>query len=466
MIKTRLKQRIEETISSACRQGMFGRLESPDKEIVLTEPRHPDHGDYACAVALRLSAGAGIPAQALAESLARLLAPQISELASVEAAAPGYLNFAVSASAWQEVLSQIHLQGIDWGRGRQGESKTVLARHMFNTPDGKLRLEQARAAVWLSSLANLFRFCAFEVREEVLIMSARSAVDTRSRQALGQLLEKLKVQFDCICSAGSALPPAPDEKPAGRRSAKCKYDLVLSTGKAKSSKGAIKDSPDNQSRLEQFAEGKVSLSPPCRQSGARLRREDSSSLVSLIEELGPDTLRFYFSVSAPGTLLHLDRNLATDCRRANPAFLVRYAHAHARSLIRQSCRTGFDLSVETHPAISPEQWQSWLQQYKESPAVFAPLFQNAGQLSRPQPLVRQLADFDDLIEQSLLTRQPERLAAYASILALRLENFSAAGCLRDSDQDLTRARLGLIYCGARVLAVLLNLLGISTPESL
>ena len=62
--------------------------------IELRPPRHAEHGDYACSIALQLAKSARRSPLQIAEAIAEVLADS-SRLAAVKAASPGFLNFRI-----------------------------------------------------------------------------------------------------------------------------------------------------------------------------------------------------------------------------------------------------------------------------------------------------------------------------------------------------------------------------------
>jgi arginyl-tRNA synthetase len=90
-------------------------------------PRDPRHGDYACALALRLAKPVGVAPRELAGWLADALAASTS-VATVEVAGPGFLNLRLARTAQGEVLRDVLAAGDAYG-GCRGDLAVRLGGH-------------------------------------------------------------------------------------------------------------------------------------------------------------------------------------------------------------------------------------------------------------------------------------------------------------------------------------------------
>ena len=76
------------------------------------------------------------------------------------------------------------------------------------------------------------------------------------------------------------------------------------------------------------------------------RRAEFVTVDELLDEVGPDVVRFFFLTRKADSHLEFDLDLAKKQSADNPVFYVQYAHARMCSLIRQAasarlaCRSG------------------------------------------------------------------------------------------------------------------------------
>ena len=114
MLKHQLELLLTEAAQEAQRKGLCPPGALP--EVKVEHP--PDHklGDYASNLALKLSRVAGASPLALAEALAGFL-PSIPEVARVEVAAPGFINFTLHETWLQQQVEAIVAAGEAYGKG-------------------------------------------------------------------------------------------------------------------------------------------------------------------------------------------------------------------------------------------------------------------------------------------------------------------------------------------------------------
>jgi arginyl-tRNA synthetase len=92
--------------------------------------------------------------------------------------------------------------------------------------------------------------------------------------------------------------------------------------------------------LHQF----VTLTEGGQQVKMSKRSGKSYTLDELLEELGPDVVRFFFLMRAPSTHLEFDLELARQQSELNPVFYLQYAHARICSIFRQARQRGISLA--------------------------------------------------------------------------------------------------------------------------
>ncbi|MCP4908340.1 MAG: arginine--tRNA ligase, partial [bacterium] len=89
-----MKDALVETLESAV-VGLLSETgdADPPPPVVLDRPRHEDHGDFACNVAMVLAKRLGRPPREIAERLLDRLGTAEGLLQRSEVAGPGFMNF-------------------------------------------------------------------------------------------------------------------------------------------------------------------------------------------------------------------------------------------------------------------------------------------------------------------------------------------------------------------------------------
>jgi len=164
------------------------------------------------------------------------------------------------------------------------------------------------------------------------------------------------------------------------------------------------------------------------------------TLDDVLTEVGVDAARWFFSSRAYTTGIDFDLELAKKQSNENPVYYVQYAHARASSILRNAADAG----------LSPDA-------------------SSAGELlSHPaeQALVHHLLDFPDALAQAAERRETHEVPRYAYELATAFSAFYRDCKVLTDDVALSSARLALVDATRSVLANVLDLLGISAPDSM
>lgn len=161
----------------------------------------------------------------------------------------------------------------------------------------------------------------------------------------------------------------------------------------------------------------------------------------LVDEVGPDALRFFFLMRKPDNLIEFDLDLAKKQSQENPVFYVQYAHARLCSIEKQAGEQGVALGLadkELHRLVEPEEYG----------------------------LLKVLADYPQLVAGAAADLAPHRVIFYLMELAGQFHGYYNKHKVLTSDRELSQARLSL--CGAlkRVFRNGLHLVGLSAPESM
>lgn len=183
------------------------------------------------------------------------------------------------------------------------------------------------------------------------------------------------------------------------------------------------------------------------------RAGDLVTLADVVDEVGPDAVRFMLLFRRNDAPLDFDFALVKEQTRDNPVFYVQYAHARACSVFRMAAR---ELPEADLSARALEQADLAL--------VATP---------DEMELIRLVGQWPRIVAAAARTHEPHRVAFYLHDLAAALHGFWAKGKenvdLRFVNSDnltLTLARLSLVDGVRQVLRSGLAILGVSAPEEL
>lgn len=144
--------------------------------ITLDRTRQKDHGDFATNVALTLAKAAKLKPRELAEKIAAAL-PASPEVAKVEIAGPGFINFFLTPAAYQAVVREILRAGEAYGRSTIGAGQNIMVEFVSANPNGPLHVGHGRGAAYGDSLARLLKAAGYGVHTEYYINDAGRQMD-------------------------------------------------------------------------------------------------------------------------------------------------------------------------------------------------------------------------------------------------------------------------------------------------
>jgi arginyl-tRNA synthetase len=166
-------------------------------------------------------------------------------------------------------------------------------------------------------------------------------------------------------------------------------------------------------------------------------------LDDLVVAVGPDVVRLTFLLQSLDTRQTIDLDLVTARSNENPVFYVQYANARIHSIGRKAADAGIerrplsevDLSLLTH--------------------------------ERELDLLRTLSELPDVLALACNDRAPHKVTTWVRELADRFHGFyHDCYVIGDVPAELTQARLWLVEAARTGLAIGLDLLGVSAPESM
>jgi arginyl-tRNA synthetase len=165
-------------------------------------------------------------------------------------------------------------------------------------------------------------------------------------------------------------------------------------------------------------------------------------LRDLLDDIGPDAVRFFLLARAAESQMDLDLQLARQQSDENPVYYVQYAHARIASILRYAEEQGYadvgaEIALLTHPS--------------------------------ELTLIRKMLELPEIISLAASTLAPHHLPHFSQELATIFHAFyrdcrvvsSEAG-----DTEMNKARLRLAKAAKQTLATTLHLMGVSAPEAM
>jgi len=168
---------------------------SPLPEITVERPQKSGHGDYASAIALKLSRVCGMNPHEIAQAIVAHLEP-IPQLSSVTIASSGFINFTFSNDWLYSQVEEILLANEDFGNLNIGNGKTVQIEFVSANPTGPLHVGHGRGAVLGSTLANILEAAGYKVEREFYINDAGNQMSVFYRSLFARYQQACGVEAE------------------------------------------------------------------------------------------------------------------------------------------------------------------------------------------------------------------------------------------------------------------------------
>ncbi|MDQ2987001.1 MAG: arginine--tRNA ligase [Armatimonadota bacterium] len=183
MIRSDLAIRVNAIIDGLKQSG-----ELPDTVpfAEISEPRDPDHGDFATNFALEAAKVAGMPPRAVAEKVAGKLIEK-GDFQNVEIAGPGFINLTLSNDYLAE-WAKIAATETQISAERNGPMLKVLIEFVSVNPNGPIHLGHGRGAAYGDTLARCFAAAGHEVWREFYV---NDGVNSLQMQLFGESVKAL-----------------------------------------------------------------------------------------------------------------------------------------------------------------------------------------------------------------------------------------------------------------------------------
>jgi arginyl-tRNA synthetase len=196
----------------------------------LSEPKQPEHGDFATNIALVVAKSAARTPREVAAAVVEAL-PPAPFVERVEVAGPGFINVFTTEAWLHETVRRILAEGDRYGGGETGER--VQVEFVSANPTGPLTIGHARNAAIGDTVARLLEHRGYIVEREYYFNDAGgqmerfgASVHARYLQALGRQAEVPDDGYhgdyveayaaDILASEGSVLADLPPEERADR----------------------------------------------------------------------------------------------------------------------------------------------------------------------------------------------------------------------------------------------------------
>jgi arginyl-tRNA synthetase len=185
-VKAQLRALIGQGIEALRANGTLPADTLPP-DFVVERPKTREHGDFATNAAMLLAKAARSNPRAIAQALVAAL-PASDDIASVEIAGPGFINFKFAPVAYQREVVSVLKEGQDYGRNLTGNGRTVGVEYVSANPTGPLHVGHGRAGAIGDCIARVLEANGWSAKREyyyndagVQIENLAKSVQARAR---------------------------------------------------------------------------------------------------------------------------------------------------------------------------------------------------------------------------------------------------------------------------------------------
>jgi arginyl-tRNA synthetase len=188
MNQSDLYARLRETVLAALGQIIPDLPGDVAARVEITPARDQAHGDMASNAAMVSAKAARQPPAKIAAALVQHLAAA-PDIASAEAAGPGFVNLRLRPEAFRALLPVILQQGESYGDAATGSGTSVNVEYVSANPTGPMHIGHCRGAVVGDALANLLTKAGYSVTKEYYINDAGAQVTALAWAAYWRYLQ-------------------------------------------------------------------------------------------------------------------------------------------------------------------------------------------------------------------------------------------------------------------------------------
>jgi len=163
-VKATLRALVAQAIDALRAAGTLP-AEAPSPEYVIERPKTRAQGDFSTNAAMLLAKAAKSNPRAIAQALVDAL-PASADIARVEIAGPGFINFHLDEAAWRRQIGAVLVHGADYGRSNRGRGHRAGVEYVSANPTGPLHVGHGRAAVIGDCIARVLEANGWDVTRE------------------------------------------------------------------------------------------------------------------------------------------------------------------------------------------------------------------------------------------------------------------------------------------------------------
>ena len=194
---------VSKAINISMENGELPKCSLPN--ISIERPQDKNHGDFACAISLKLAGILKVNPMNIAQTIVSNIATNgiISEKNIVP---PGFINLTLNVNWLADQVISIRTNPDGFTKLAIGNGKKIQIEYVSANPTGRLHVAHIRGAVVGSTIANILKSTGYDVHQEYYINDAGTQIDNFNKS----LLIRYKQLFDINIDMPEGLYPGED----------------------------------------------------------------------------------------------------------------------------------------------------------------------------------------------------------------------------------------------------------------
>ena len=160
------------------------------------------------------------------------------------------------------------------------------------------------------------------------------------------------------------------------------------------------------------------------------------TITELIDEVGVDAARYFFSLRSLDTQMDFDIDLATKKSNENPMYYVQYAHARICSILRDAKEKNIEIGTNFESSMTDNAYN----------------------------LISKVCEFQNVVEDSAIKREPHLITNYLYELASLFHGYYSKEKILTENDVLTSEKLAIINTVKITICNALKLIGVEAKE--
>jgi len=187
------KKQIDEMLRAASKAAAeAGELPDVPLNGTVEIPKDAANGDFAANHAMASAKVMKSAPRKIAECLVSHLDTQESWIESVEIAGPGFMNFRLAETWYEDVLQTIDEEGLDYGKSDIGHGKKLMVEFVSANPTGPMHMGNARGGVLGDALASVMEKTGYDVWREFYVNDAGNQIEKFAMSIQARYIQLIK----------------------------------------------------------------------------------------------------------------------------------------------------------------------------------------------------------------------------------------------------------------------------------